>query len=65
MNVMILSDNEAFSKLKSSEIAAQHFIAYGDGSDHFRIIKDRLHGSYGRKITSETLHWYISQYEKV
>lgn len=61
MNVMILSDNEAFSKLTSDKIARQHFIAYGDGTGYFRIAKDRFHGRYGAKITAETLHWYISQ----
>ena len=65
MNVMILSDNEAFSKLSSDVIAKQHFIAYGDGPTHYRIIKSRQTSvPFGAKITTDTLHWYISQYEK-
>jgi hypothetical protein len=64
MNVLILENNEAFSKLTSDKIARQHFIPYADGSNHFRIAIDRLFSSYGAKINADTLHWYISQYEK-
>ena len=65
MNVLILKDNEAFSKLTSDKIAKQHFIAYGDGPNHYRIVKDRFNGvNYGAKIPAETIHWHISQYEK-
>jgi hypothetical protein len=64
MNVLILQNNEAFSKLTSDKIARQHFIAYSDGPNHFRVVKDRMYGTYGAKINADTLHWYISQYEK-
>lgn len=61
MNILILKDNEAFSKLTSDKIARQHFIAYGDGKGYYRIAKDRQHGHYGARITDETLHWYITE----
>lgn len=61
MNVMILANSEAFSKLTSDKIARQHFIAYGDGEGYFRIVKDRINGSYGARITEKTLHWYFLQ----
>lgn len=65
MKIMILKSNEAFSKLTSDKIARQHFIAYADGPDHFRVVKDRLNGvPCGTKINNKTLHWHISQYEK-
>jgi hypothetical protein len=61
MNILILKDNEAFSKLTSDKIARQHFIAYGDGEGYYRIVKDRIHGRYGARISEKTLHWYISE----
>lgn len=62
MNVLILKDNEAFSKLSSDKIAKQHFIAYGDGEGYYRIVKDRYHDNvYGAKVPAETIHWYISK----
>jgi len=39
------------------------FIAYGDGPDHLRIIKDRLNAYYGAKIAAATLSWYIKSYK--
>lgn len=60
MNVMVLSNNEAFSKLTSDVIARQHFIAYGDGDGHFRIVKDRFRDNYGARISENTLHWYLA-----
>lgn len=61
MNILILKDNEAFSKLTSDKIARQHFIVYGDGKGFYRIVKDRLNGHYGARISEKTLHWYISK----
>ena len=61
MNVMILKDNEEFSHLTSDVIARQHFIAYGDGDGHYRIVKDRQHNHYGVRISDKTLHWYLSK----
>jgi len=55
MNILILKDNEEFSKLTSNKIAKQHFIAYGDGPDHLRIVKDRLNGYCGTKSQMEHL----------
>lgn len=59
MNIMVLPNNEAFSKLTSDKIAKQQFIAYGDGEGYFRIVKDRINNSYGARITEKTLHWYF------
>lgn len=60
MNVMILKDNEEFSKLTSNIIAKQHFIAYGEGKGYFRVAKDRQ-GSMmcGSRISEKTLHWHF------
>jgi len=63
MNILILKDNDEFSKLTSDKIAKQHFIAYGDGPDHLRIIKDRLNAYYGAKIAAATLSWYLKSYK--
>jgi len=59
MNILILKDNDEFSKLTREEIARQHFIACGDGPDHLRIVKDRLNGYCGTKIPDGTLNWYL------
>jgi len=61
MNVMILKNNEEFSHLTSDVIARQHFIAYGDGDGHYRIVKDRQHNHYGARISDKTLRWYLSE----
>lgn len=60
MNSMVLKDNEAFSKLTSYVIARQHFIAYGDGDEYFRIVKDRASNSYGARVSEETLGQYLA-----
>jgi len=60
MNVMVLQNNEAFSKLTSDVIARQHFIAYGDGDGYFRIVKDRFRNNYGTRISENVLHWYLA-----
>jgi hypothetical protein len=61
MNVMVLPNNEAFSKLTSDKIAKHHFIAYGDGNGYFRIVKDRISNNYGARISENTLHWHLLQ----
>lgn len=61
MNILILKDNEAFSKLTRNVIATQHFIAYGDGPDHFLVAKDRFNGLYGARISVKTLNWHLEE----
>lgn len=64
MNVMVLPNNEAFSKLTSDKIAKHHFIAYGDGNGYFRIVKDLFSGLYGARVSTKELRKYVQKYKK-